>query len=72
MGAEIGVIIPKIALYVVMLTAILAVCVALGIFRKMRGGTLLPARDLADDSPQSLAEMSAIRRAERLKKEDRS
>jgi hypothetical protein len=68
MSAMIGVVVPKIFFYVVMLVFILAVCVALGIFRKMRGGTFFPARDPADDAPQSLAEMSAIRRAERLKK----
>ena len=71
MSAVIGVVVPKIFLYVVILVFILALCVVAGIFRKMRGGTFLPARDPGDDSPQSLAELSAIRRAERLKKKSR-
>jgi hypothetical protein len=72
MSAEIGIVVPKIVLYVVMLVFILALCIAIGIFRKMRGGTFLPARDPADDAPQSLGEMSALRRAERQKKKNRS
>jgi hypothetical protein len=72
MSAVVGVVVPKIALYVLMMVFIMVLCVAVGIFRKMRGGMFLPARHPTDDSPQSLAEMSAIRRAERLKKKNRS
>lgn len=45
----------------------LAICVAAGVIRKLRGGNLLPPREIIDGKPepQSLKELVERRRAEK-------
>ena len=56
--------------FLIGLAIILAICVAAGIIRKLRGGNLLPPPESVDGKPepQSLKELAERRRAEKLQK----
>jgi hypothetical protein len=54
--------------FLIGLVILLAICVAAGVIRKLRGGNLLPPPETIDDGkpePQSLKELAERRRAEK-------